>query len=251
MEKDIVMEVFNSTEFGSIRVIREGDKLLLCGRDVALALGYATPQKAIRDHCRCVLKRSIPHPQNPAKLIEMSFLTEGDVYRLIIRCKLPCAEQFERWVFDEVLPSIRKQGFYMTDKLRKQLAASEDKRAALEKLLGLEQTANALLQLENGVLAGKAEYYDAFVDADYCTNLRTTAKQIGVPEKKFVLWLQIKHYLYRAPTGTLLPYAEPYKRGLFTVRDYCRNGHSGCYTLFTPLGKRYFYHRRNDIMEVI
>ena len=109
-----MMEVFNNSEFGSVRVIQEGERILLCGRDVALALGYATPQKAIRDHCRYVLKRNIPHPQSPDKLIELSFLTEGDVYRLIMGSKLPGAERFERWVFDEVLPSIRKQGFYMT-----------------------------------------------------------------------------------------------------------------------------------------
>ena len=231
------MEVFNSQEFGSIRIIQEDEKFLFCARDVAAALGYAKPQNAVQQHCRYALKRGIPHPQSPDKQIIMTFLPEGDVYRLIIGSKLPSAERFERWVFDEVLPSIRKTGFYIADKLRDALAA--------------ERSANTLLQLENGILAGKAEYYDAFVDTDYCTNLRVTAKQIGVPERRFILWLQIKHYLYRAPTGTLLPYAEAYRRGLFVVKDYCRNRHSGCYTLFTPLGKQYFYNRRKDIMEVI
>ena len=231
------MEVFNSQEFGSIRIIQEDEKFLFCARDVAAALGYAKPQNAVQQHCRYALKRGIPHPQSPDKQIIMTFLPEGDVYRLIIGSKLPSAERFERWVFDEVLPSIRKTGFYIADKLREALAA--------------ERSANTLLRLENGILAGKAEYYDAFVDTDYCTNLRVTAKQIGVPERRFILWLQIKHYLYRAPTGTLLPYAEAYRRGLFVVKDYCRNRHSGCYTLFTPLGKQYFYNRRKDIMEVI
>ena len=245
-----IMEVFNNSEFGSVRIIQEGGRILLCGRDVALALGYATPQKAIRDHCRYVLKRNVPHPQSPDKLIELSFLTEGDVYRLIIGSKLPCAERFERWVFDEVLPSIRKQGFYMTDKLKEQLAASESKRASLEQILGLEQATNAMLQLENDVLSGKAAYFDAFVNADYYTNFRMTAKQIGVPERKLILWLQVKHYLYRAPTGTLLPYADATRRGFFVVKDYCRNGHIGSYTLFTPRGKRFFYQHRGDILKV-
>lgn len=249
MEKSM-MEVFNNSEFGSVRIIQEGERILLCGRDVALALGYATPQKAIRDHCRYVLKRNIPHPQSPDKLIELSFLTEGDVYRLIMGSKLPGAERFECWVFDEVLPSIRKQGFYMTDKLKEQLAASESQRKKLERILGLEQAENTMLQLENSVLSGKAAYYDAFVDASYCTNFRVAAKQLGVPERKLILWLQIKHYLYRAPMGTLLPYADAYRRGLFAVKDYCRNGHTGSYTLFTPYGKRFFLKYRNDILEV-
>ena len=50
-----------------------------------------------------------------------SFITEGDVYRLIVHSKLPSAERFEHWVFDEVLPSIRKHGVYMSDSILDQV----------------------------------------------------------------------------------------------------------------------------------
>lgn len=101
------MEIFKNPEFGSVRVIDEDGKYLFCGMDVAVALGYSNPRDAIARHCRCVVKRDVPHPQNPDCKISMTFIPEGDIYRLIVHSKLPSAERFERWVFDEVLPSIR------------------------------------------------------------------------------------------------------------------------------------------------
>lgn len=90
-------------QFGSIRTI-EGKPQLWCGSDVAKALGYARPNDAIAAHCRCTAKRSIPHPQSKNKQIEMSFIPEADVYRLICHSKLPKAQEFEKWVFEDVVP---------------------------------------------------------------------------------------------------------------------------------------------------
>ena len=108
------MEIFKNPEFGSIRVIEENGKYLFCGTDVAAALGYSNSRDAIIRHCRYVVKRDAPHPQSPDRKISMTFIPEGDLYRLIVHSKLPSAEQFEQWVFDEVLPTIRKHGAYGT-----------------------------------------------------------------------------------------------------------------------------------------
>lgn len=78
--------------------------------DVAKALGYARPNDAIAAHCRATVKRSTPIS---GKMQEINFISEGDVYRLITHSKLPAAEKFESWVFDEVIPSIRKTGGYI------------------------------------------------------------------------------------------------------------------------------------------
>ena len=111
------IQVFNNKQFGNVRIAEEDGKYLFCGNDVAKALGYAKPANAIAAHCRYTLKRGIPHPQAEDKQIDMLFIPEGDVYRLITQSKLPAAEQFERWVFDDVLPSIRKHGLYADDEL--------------------------------------------------------------------------------------------------------------------------------------
>lgn len=80
--------------------------------DIAKALGYNQPHKAITRHCRYGTKRTIPHPQSQTKQLEVMVIPESDVYRLIMSSTLPSAQKFERWVMEEVLPSIRKKGFY-------------------------------------------------------------------------------------------------------------------------------------------
>ena len=98
------LQVFNSSEFGAVRTVEENGKVLFCGSDVAKALGYVKPQNAISTHCKGVtLKQGNDNLGRPQ---QMSFIPEGDLYRLIANSKLPSAEKFETWVFDEVLPSI-------------------------------------------------------------------------------------------------------------------------------------------------
>ena len=106
------LQIFTSPEFGELRTLDEDGKILFCATDVAKALGYTNPSKAVNDHCRYVTKRYAPHPQSPEKTIEMNFIPEGDVYRLITHSTLPCAVRFESWVFDDMLPKMRKTGFY-------------------------------------------------------------------------------------------------------------------------------------------
>jgi len=105
------MQIFNNPEFGKIRTITENGKTLFCGKDVAKALGYKNPSKALTDHCKGVTKRYTPTSSGQQ---EMNFIPEGDIYRLAARSELPGADAFESWIFDEVLPTIRKTGGYLT-----------------------------------------------------------------------------------------------------------------------------------------
>lgn len=106
------IHIFNSPEFGEIRTVVIDGEPWFVGRDIAKALGYAKPEGAVTTHCRHPLKQGIPHPQSPDKEIEALVIPEGDMYRLISKSKLKSAERFEEWVFDEVLPTIRKTGAY-------------------------------------------------------------------------------------------------------------------------------------------
>ena len=103
------LQFFNSEEFGEIRTIEIDGKPYFVGTDVAKALGYSNPRKAILDHCKGVTKRDTP---TSSGIQSMSYINEGDLYRLIMKSKLPSAEKFESWVMDEVLPIIRKTGSY-------------------------------------------------------------------------------------------------------------------------------------------
>ena len=177
------IEIFNSPEFGSIRTLEQNGKVLFCGTDVATALGYTNPRKAVRDHTRGGTKCSIgvqtgkKADGSPAvQMVEMLFIPEGDLYRLIAHSKLPSAERFEQWVFDEVLPAIRKHGAYLTKEKLWEIATSPEALIKLCSELLAEREENASLREENALLESKAAFYDLFIDLNHRTNRRTTAK---------------------------------------------------------------------------
>ena len=117
------------------------DVCRILGLDVAKALGYSNAPDALNRHCRSIVKRDTATAQG--NVASMAFIPEGDVYRLITPSKLPEAEKFESWVFDEVIPAIRKTGGYiscdetMTDEelLDKALAIAKQKIAERERSL--------------------------------------------------------------------------------------------------------------------
>lgn len=107
------IKIFENKEFGKIQIIEKNGKVEFEATCSAKILGYSNPNDAIQRHCRCLVKHDVPHPQSKDKTISKNFISEGDLYRLITHSKLPSAEKFEKWVFDEVLPSIRKNGGYI------------------------------------------------------------------------------------------------------------------------------------------
>lgn len=121
------LQIFNNPEFGEIRTIDVDGRPYFVGRDIAAALGYDQPHKAVERHCRGGTKRTITDSTGRKQM--MNVIPEGDLYRLIVNSHLPAAEKFERWVFDEVLPSIRKTGEYQTPK-RRQASIGEINSAA-------------------------------------------------------------------------------------------------------------------------
>ena len=107
------IQSFTNDVFGTIRTITTDGQILFCGKDVATALGYQDPTNAVKLHCKGVANY---HPLETAGgLQQVRFITEGDLYRLIISSKLPAAQKFEAWVFDEVLPTICRHGMYAYD----------------------------------------------------------------------------------------------------------------------------------------
>ena len=239
------LQTFTNPDFGEVRTLEENGEVLFCASDVAKALGYAKPENAISRHCRATLKRGTPIS---GKLQDINFIPEGDVYRLIARSKLPSAEQFERWVFDEVLPSIRKHGAYMTPEtlqaaimnpdimiqLCQQLKAEQDKNTAL-------RADNSKLAVERNIMAPKADYFDELVDRNLLTGIRETAKELGVKQKVFVDFLLDKKYLHRSKSGKLTPTAGK-GDGLFEMKE-CFNektSWAGTQVMVTPKGRETF-----------
>lgn len=111
------LQIFNNEEFGRVRTLEINGKIYFVGIDIAKALGYSNASKAVIQHCKGVTKLGIPSKGGRQ---ETNCIPEGDLYRLITHSELPSAERFESWVFDEVLPSLRKNGSYEMPESKKQ-----------------------------------------------------------------------------------------------------------------------------------
>lgn len=133
------LQIFNHPDFGEVRTIDDNGTILFCGSDVAKALGYSNPRDALIRHCRGVVKHdgvsftTNQYGTTSEQKMEMSFIPESDLYRLVFSSKLPTAEKFTDWVTSEVLPSIRKHGAYMSYTYRQKYNAYKAERMEQEK----------------------------------------------------------------------------------------------------------------------
>ena len=233
--------IFDNPEFGKIRTIEENGKVLFCAKDVAIALGYKDPTNAIKQHCRGVVKRHLTDGLGRDQIT--NFIPEGDVYRLAAKSELPGADKFESWVFDEVLPSIRKNGGYIIN--QDELSPEELMAKALmvaQKTLADREARLSALTVENQIMAPKAAYFDELVDRNLLTGPRETAKELNVPPKQFVNFLLDGKYLYRDKKKKLMPYQRHVDDGLFELKE-CFNDKTrwgGTQTIVTPKGRETF-----------
>lgn len=177
------LQFFSNEQFGKIRMVEIDDKPYFVATDIAKALGYINTSKAIKDHCRWVTKRYIPHPQSKIKTLEVNVIPEGDMYRLITNSELPQAEKFESWVFDEVLPQIRKHGMYATD----ELLDNPDLLIKVATELKKEKEKRKRLEVENtqqkqiiGELKPKADYTDLILKNKGLVTITQIAKDYGL-----------------------------------------------------------------------
>lgn len=238
------MQIFESKEFGQIRTVEIDGEPYFVGKDVANVLGYADTKNALKAHVDEEDKRGW-QITTPGGEQSMTTINESGLYSLILSSKLPTAKKFKRWITSEVLPTIRKHGAYMTPETLEEailnpdyllrvvsaLKSETDKRKALE-------ATNASLSVDLEIARPKAEYFDELVDRNTLTNFRETAKQLGVPPKKFVDFLLDHKYIYRDKRGKLMPY-EMKNKGLFEIKE-CFNEKSrwsGTQTLITPKGR--------------
>lgn len=243
--------IFENPEFGELRSLRMNGEPWFVGRDVAMALGYGKGKSlnnAVSKHVDDEDK-GVTEMMTPGGKQNVIIINESGLYSLILSSKLERAKKFKRWVTAEVLPSIRKHGAYMTDSLLDALEAHPEAVPEYLNRLRSENARNRELNRRLRLALPKAEYYDAFVDPADCTNIRTTAKELGVPEKQFTRYLEEKKYLFRDKNRKLFPRAVKKSAGLFLVRDfYTERGKLGHYTLITPAGKRHFLERTDEIL---
>lgn len=244
------LQIFNNTKFGEIRTIEENGTVLFCGSDVAKALGYSNTRDALSRHCKGVVKCDTP---TNGGIQPLGFVSEGDVYRLIAHSKLPAAEQFEHWVFDEVLPTIRRNGAYMTDDTLEQALTSPDFLIQLATKLKEEKAKRIELeaQVEQDkpkVLFAKAveTAHTSILIGDLAKILKQNGVQTG--QKRLFEQLRQDGYLIKGGNSHNMPTQRAMEMGLFEVKESTVNNPDGSIrinrtTKVTGKGQTYFVNK--------
>lgn len=232
------LQTFTSPDGSAIRTLNLDGAPHFVAKDVATALGYKDTVNAIKLHCKGVKKF---HPLETAGgKQELRVIAEPDFYRLIAGSKLPNAQKFESWVFEEVLPSIRRTGGYMIDRpeetpeetMARALSIAADTLARREaRIAQLEaeahQTAqelaaaDAVISTQHAELAQarpKAMFADAVANSDTCILIGELAKIIcqngySIGQNRLFQWMRKNHYL----TSLNRPTQRSMERGLFKL----------------------------------
>ena len=243
---DNKLMTFENAAFGKIRTLTIDGEPWFVAADVCRALEIGNPSMAVERLDED--EKGISTIDTLGGKQRMTIINEPGLYSLVLSSRKPEAKAFRRWITHEVIPAIRKYGGYMTKSLLEQVLENPNLIYEFARRMLAEQQKNERLRQELDRAKPKADYYDAFIHPESCTNIRATAKELKVPEKMFTAFLIRKRYLYRAPSGSLMPYAKAADDGLFFVKDYIAvNGHQGVYTLVTPKGKALFLSMLGEI----
>ena len=208
------IQIFQNVEFGAIRTMsnEQGD-VLFCAKDVALALGYDQPHKAVDRHVDKDdgMKRTLI--DSLGRTQQAIFINESGLYSLILSSKLDSAKRFKHWVTSEVLPSIRKQGGYMVAK------ADETDEEVLARALQIMQAAVQRRDEEIARLKPRADYADSVLDSINCITTTQLAKELGMSAQELnrrLCELRIQYW----QSGQYMLYADYARLGLAKSRTH-------------------------------
>jgi len=235
------IQQFHNREFGTLEILMIDGNPYFPASECAVLLGYRNPQKAVRDHCRedgCTNRSAIDRLGRPQ---EKKYINEGNLYRLIIRSKLPAAERFEKWVFDEVLPTIRKYGAYIAEETLDEMLRSPEYTETLLETLDKEREKNAALEELTTEMAPKALYCDVILQCKNVVPVSLIAKDYGMSAANFNAMLHGFGIQYRV-AGTWVLYQKYAGKGYTRTRTYYVNGYTtAIHTRWTQKGRMFLY----------
>ncbi len=237
------IQIFQNQEFGAIRTIsNEQGEAMFCAKDVAEALGYNNPLKAVRNYVaqedKGVNKMGTPGGMQPT-----IFINESGLYSLILSSKLDSAKRFKHWVTSEVLPSIRKNGGYMM------ASPDESDEVILARALQIMQATLQRRDEQIAQLKPRAEYADHVLDSITCITTTQLAKELDMTAQELNRLLCEMHIQYWQ-SGQYLLYADYARQGYAKNRTHSYRGHddtlrTNTYLVWTERG-RDFIHRLLD-----
>lgn len=239
------IQLFTSAEFGDIRTIKDADAIYFVGKDVAEILGYTNTRKALADHVDpedkkdgVTIRDSIGRDQTPV------VINESGLYSLVLSSKLPSAKKFKRWITNEVLPALRRQGGYMLT------SENETPEQIMARALKIADEALKRKDALIDELKPKALFADALsVSKNTCLvgELAKLMRQNGVDIGQNRLFERLRHdgYLGRHGSNHNVPTQRSLDLGLFVIKETTIPHADGHTTLqrtpkVTGKGQRYF-----------
>ncbi len=254
------LQIFNSDEFGEIRVIEKDGEPWFVGKDVAAVLGYIDVNKAIAMHVddddKLNDKTSLSLGQRGGWIIN-----ESGLYSLILSSKLPTAKRFKKWITAEVLPAIRKHGVYAVDEVLKN---PDMLIAALTSLKEEREKSNALTQLvavqnqQISELQPKASYYDIILQCKDVVSITMIAKDYGWSARRMNRYLYDKGVQFKHGGKIWLLYQKYAEMGYTQTKTSTHMGRDGeqhidVHTYWTQAGRCFIYEllRQDGIVPVM
>jgi anti-repressor protein len=248
------LQIFNSPEFGQVRIVQQNSEPWFIGKDVAEILGYERADNAIRNHVDDedkLMHQISASGQNR----NMTIINESGLYSLILSSKMPKAKEFKRWVTSEVIPAIRKTGGYIAGS-ENMTDAEIMAKAVLVAQSTIQQRDQRIKELESDVAAAKPKvlFADAVSASDSTIligDLAKLIKQNGHPigQKRLFCWMREQGYLikrqgadYNSPTQRAM------EMGLFKIKETAishSDGHVSVSktTKVTGKGQQYFINK--------
>ena len=216
------LQIFNSEEFGQVRTVEINGNPYFVANDVARALGYVETAKAIRTHCKGVSEMDIP---SKGGVQRMKIIPEGDIYRLIIRSKLPSAEKFEKWVFDEVIPSIRKNGGYIAgqetlsddDLMAKAILVAQKKIKERDQIIEQQKQKIEADRPKTIFADAVSASHTSILIGDLAKLICQNGYQIG--QKRLFQWMRDNGYLMVSGSSRNMPKQKYVEQGLFEIKE--------------------------------
>lgn len=217
------LQIFQNPLFGEVRTIELNQKVWFGASDIAKALGYSNPRKAIATHCKSagVTIRDVgvktgerPDGTPIIQDIKMNFINEGNVIRLVSRCKMPKADEFESWIFDDLVPTVLKTGGYIIEKegdteedlLARAFVVAQNKLKEREQRIALLEDQNKLSKEQLQIAAPKVEYFDNVLQSSNTYTTTQIAKEFGFSAETLNKKLKEKGIQYKQNGQWLLTY---------------------------------------------
>lgn len=219
------LQIFKNPEFGEIRTIEKDGEPWFVGKDVAAALGYERPTKAILDHVDDEDKDEVPIQDSIGRSQNTPIINESGLYSLVLSSKLPGAKQFKRWITSEVIPSIRKHGAYMTPDKLEEVLLKPDTLIQLVQNLKAEQEKRRALEVKMEEQKPKvlfAESVEAAKTSILIGELAKLLKQngINIGQNRLFKWLRNNGYLIRRQGSDYnIPTQRAMEMGLFEIKE--------------------------------